>query len=71
LNPKVSPKDYLLMFKDFLRKWAYHMHTGNEIRDWYEAKDSYSSLIRIRKIDNKPSYSGCGGGGGHFPNPFN
>ena len=42
LNPKVSPKDYLLMFKDFLRKWAYHMHTGNEIRDWYEAKDSYS-----------------------------
>ena len=32
INKKVTPKDYLLVFRDFLEKWAYHLHTGDEKR---------------------------------------
>lgn len=58
LNPSVTPKDYLQMFKEYLKVWAYRMKTGNQERDWYKALNECANLIKntkewIKQLDRK------------------
>ncbi|MFA5992427.1 MAG: hypothetical protein WC796_01830 [Candidatus Pacearchaeota archaeon] len=43
INPNLTPKDVLVVFKEFMRVWAAREHTGYPERDWDKMQEEIAS----------------------------
>lgn len=45
LNPVVNERDYLFVFKEYMRKWASRKNEGTNEANWYKMQDELAEQI--------------------------
>ena len=45
-NPNIPPSDYLLVLKEFMRRWAARKYEPSPQENWYRMQDEFASTIR-------------------------